>query len=255
MRSARRPGSPFSDGAVGVLDGRVTLVTGAARGNGAAIATTLRGEGVAVVATDIIEPETAPDGDDQLFLHHDVREAADWQAALDRTLERFGRIDVLVNNAGVMRAQTLQETDAEAIDFHYRTNQLSVYLGMRAVLTPMQAAGRGSIINIATVAAVRGSAGAFAYSMTKWAVRGMTRSAARDLAGSGVRVNAVLPGLIDTAMVRANPPDRVAAIRQAIPLDRVGQPEDVAAAVLILASDASAYMTGAEIIVDGGLAA
>ena len=242
---------------MGILSGKVAVITGAARGQGAAEVALFVAEGCRVAATDIDEAalRAQPAHDALLLCRHDVGRAEDWAEVVAATLARFGRIDILINNAATFVPRTFQETTRADLDHHYAINQVGVFLGMQAVTPPMIAAGRGAIVNISSVAGLRGSAGAFAYAATKWAVRGMTRSAARDLAATGVRVNAILPGLIDTAMMRRNPPERNAAQIAAIPLGRPGHAQEVASAALYLASDAAAYITGAEIVVDGGQSA
>jgi 3alpha(or 20beta)-hydroxysteroid dehydrogenase len=240
-----------------VLDGKVALITGAARGQGAAMARLFRAEGATVVASDRRPPEAGDGPEDAAaeIVLLDIAEEADWARTVDAILARHGRLDILVNNAAVFAPRPFAETDAAELDAHYRVNQRGTFLGMRAATRVMREAGGGAIVNIGSVAALSGSEGAFAYTATKWALRGMTRSAARELAADGVRVNAVLPGLIDTDMARANPPERNVEILAAVPLARIGQPADIAGAALFLASDAAAYMTGAEIVVDGGIMA
>ena len=242
---------------MGVLSGKVAIITGAARGQGEAEAALFLAEGCQVVATDIDEAAlmAQPKREGLVSVHHDVADANDWRRVVATALDRFQRIDILVNNAATFVPKTFQQTERTDLDHHYAVNQVGVFLGMKAVTTPMIDAGRGAIVNISSVAGLRGSAGAFAYAATKWAVRGMTRSAALELAASGIRVNAILPGLIDTAMMRLNPPERNAALIATIPLGRPGAVADIAAAALYLASDAATYLTGAEIVIDGGQSA
>ena len=239
---------------MGILDGKVAIITGAARGQGAAEVRLFLAEDCRVVASDVDEAAlfAQQDHDNLAMLQHDVGSAQDWSRVVESALVRFGRIDILINNAAVFVPSTLQATDAGNFDLHYRTNQVGVFLGMKAVLEPMIASGGGSIVNISSTAGVRGSAGAFAYATSKWAIRGMSKSAARDLSETGIRVNAILPGLIDTAMMRQNPAERNAALLATIPMGRPGTAAEVASAALYLASDASSYITGSEIIIDGG---
>jgi len=240
------------------LEGKVAIITGGARGQGAAEAELFVQEGAKVVVTDI-----APDGgkiakalgESALFVHHNVSKQEDWQKVVETALDRFGRIDILINNAGIYRPERLQETGAELFDLHYRVNQLGVFLGMRAVLDTMLAAQSGAIVNISSIAGLKGNPGVFAYSATKWALRGMTRCAAADLARYGIRVNSVHPGIIDTPMLEANRPEVLKAFNSMIPLGRFGTVSDVANLVAFLASDEARYITGAEITVDGGVAA
>ena len=235
------------------LTGKVTIVTGAAGGQGRAEAAAFAAAGAIVVATDIrpdLQDLFADAGPKITCLRHDVTSEADWQRIVDACLDRWGRIDVLVNNAGVYKPAPMLDTDGALYDLHLNVNARSVFLGMRAVAKPMSEARSGAIINIASGAGAKGTNGLFAYSASKWAVRGMTRSAARELAPFRVRVNAVLPGLIDTPMVSTRA-GKEAFIDQ-VPLGRIGEPEEVARLVLFLASESDSYITGAEITVDGG---
>jgi 3alpha(or 20beta)-hydroxysteroid dehydrogenase len=241
---------------VGSLDGKVAIITGAASGQGRAEARLFAEQGASVVVSDLsaVGAEVADEiGGDALFVQHDVSDEAAWANAVDRTIARYGRIDVLVNNAGVYQPRTFQDTSVELMDLHYRINQLGVFLGMKAVAGHMAGSGGGSIINIASGAALRGMPSMFAYSGSKWAVRGLSRCAAIDLAPDGVRVNSIYPGLIDTPMLGENSPENLEAMRNMIPVKRLGAPEEVAAAALFLASDAASYVSGAEISVCGAI--
>jgi 3alpha(or 20beta)-hydroxysteroid dehydrogenase len=242
---------------MGRLDGKVVLVTGGARGQGAAEGRRCAAEGATVVLTDVLDDEGAATaaaiGVRAEYRHHDVTDPAAWTAVADGVLDRHGRIDVLVNNAGVFRILGLLDTDPQEWDRIVAVNQTGVFLGMRAVAPAMMAAGRGSIVNISSMAGLQGTS-ALAYSATKWAVRGLTRSAARELGPHGVRVNSVHPGLIDTAMLDELG-DRRSAVAQRVPLGRVATADEVADLVLFLASDESSYCTGHEFVVDGGMTA
>ena len=163
-----------------------------------------------------------------------------------------GGLHGLVNNAGIYIPRSLMETDAELFERRTRVNQLGCFLGMRAVVPAMERSGGGSIVNISATAGLRGSAHALAYSATKWALRGMTRSAALDLAPRGIQVNSVHPGPIDTAMLHIRSPAEIAERVSQVPMRRLGTAEEVARLVLFLLSEESAYMTGAELAVDGG---
>ena len=239
---------------MGRVDGKVVMITGASGGQGLAETRLFAREGARLVLTDLSEPALLEGcaAQDTLCFAHDVAVEAAWTAAVERAVSRFGRIDVLINNAGVYKPAPLSQTDAALYDFHYRVNQLGVFLGLRALLPVMSAQRSGSIINVASGAGAKGTSGLFAYSTTKWAVRGMTRSAARELAPLGIRVNALLPGLIDTPMVSIFSKQRNDEFVTRVPLGRIGEADDVAEAALFLASDASSYITGAEIPVDGG---
>jgi 3alpha(or 20beta)-hydroxysteroid dehydrogenase len=186
-----------------------------------------------------------------------VGEPDAWASAVEATLDAFDHLDVLVNNAGIVRAGAIDEVEIDAYMEAVRVNQLGCFLGMRAATAPMRAQGRGSIVNVSSIAGLQGVAGAVPYVATKWAIRGMTKTAAIELGHDGIRVNSVHPGVIDTAMT-ANPQfDDVdkQAVFDAFPIPRIGTAEEVAEVVAFLASDASSYCTGAEFIVDGGAVA
>lgn len=216
-------------------------------------------EGAAVVLTDIDSAsgtKVAKEDEHHLvFMEHDVSKSAHWENVIGSTLERFGRIDVLVNNAAVYDWVPLQETDEALLDKMWHVNAMGVFLGMRAVVPPMQRQGGGSIINISSVGGMGGYPGIFAYATTKWAIRGMTKCAARDLGPLGIRVNTILPGVIDTQMIAHLPAETKEGWRASMPLGRIGEPKDVAQVALFLASDASAYMTGSDLVVDAGMVA
>ncbi len=237
------------------LSGKVAIITGAASGQGEAEAKLFIAEGAKVVVTDIQakgEQVAAALGDDAFFMHHDVADAASWARVVAETLKRFGKLDILVNNAGMFNPKPLLETSAAEMEAHFRVNQLGVFLGMQAVLAPMQAVKGGAIINIASISAVRNLPGQFAYAASKWAVRGMSGCAANELGRIGIRVNTVNPGLIDTPMLAGNSPETNAYYAQHIPLGRMAEAKEVAEIVAFLASDAASYINGAEIAVDGG---
>jgi 3alpha(or 20beta)-hydroxysteroid dehydrogenase len=239
----------------GVRD-KVVIITGAGSGQGAAEARLFLRAGAKVVLTDINEAGgavAASLGGAAHFVRHDVADEEGWSNVITQTLDRFGRLDVLVNNAGVFKRSSFLETNNELWELHYRVNQLGVFLGMRAAVEVMRKSGAGSIINISSIAAMGSMSGSFAYSSSKWAVRGMTALAATELAPLGIRVNGIYPGPIDTPMLAENGPERWSEIKQALPMRRAGTPEEVAEVVLFLASDAASYVSGAEIKVGGGL--
>jgi 3alpha(or 20beta)-hydroxysteroid dehydrogenase len=241
---------------MGSLQGKVAIITGAASGQGAAEARLFASEGASVVVTDVnpVGADVATTlGTAVLFIRHDVADPAGWNAIVEATLDRFGRLDILVNNAGVYKPAPLLETDLALWDLHYRVNQLSVFLGMRAAAEQMAKTGGGSIVNVSSQAGMNNVPGIFAYASSKWAVRGMSKLAASELAPLGIRVNSIHPGIIDTPMLGENTPDRLKLYEGMIPMARLGTPEEVARLVLFLASDASSYVTGAEITVDGGI--
>ena len=247
---------------MGRLDGKVALITGAARGQGEAEARLFVAEGARVVLTDVLDAEgeiVAKDlGDAAAYLHHDVTDELAWQATVDKTIDRFGGIDVLVNNAGIF---TVAPTATMALEDYRRVidvNQVGVFLGMKAVSPHMAARASGSIVNISSIAGLQGSAGTVAYTASKFAVRGMTKVVAKELAPFGVRVNSVHPGIIETPMLTgfsAFGDDVLDRITERIPAGKIATADDVARVVLFLASGDSSYCTGAEFVVDGGMTA
>ncbi|MFN0026866.1 MAG: glucose 1-dehydrogenase [Acidimicrobiales bacterium] len=242
---------------MGVLDGMVAIVTGAARGQGEAEARLLVANGARVVLTDILTEQgravAADLGGEARFVTHDVSSEAGWREVIEAATGTFGRVDILVNNAAISKPLKLVDTEPDVFDQIYRVNQLGVFLGMRAVVEPMRAAGRGSIINISSVAGLRGTSTLFAYTATKWAVRGMSRSAALELARYNIRVNVIFPGVIDTPMNDDNPAAMNEVLVKTTPMRRMGEPDEIAQAVLFLASPSSSFATGAELAIDGGM--
>ncbi|AKP64855.1 cyclopentanol dehydrogenase [Levilactobacillus koreensis JCM 16448] len=243
---------------MGKLDGKVAIITGAAQGMGAAHARLFVSEGAKVVITDIKEDEgqqlATRLGDSVLFVKHDVASESDWQRVLDQTIATFGKVDILVNNAGITFAKRLQDISADDYVKIFKINQLGTFLGVKTVAKPMVAQGFGSIVNISSLNGLVG--GAVGYTDTKFAVRGMTKAAALELAPAGVRVNSVHPGVIETPMI--SQPGTEAAVKEfakTIPLRRIAKPEEVSKLVLYLASADSSYSTGAEFVVDGGISA
>ena len=246
----------------GRLEGKVVLISGGARGMGAAHARLMAAAGARIVAGDILDDEGKALADElgeaATYVHLDVRQPDDWAAAVATAVEHYGQIDVLVNNAGIVHLAPMVTTTVEDFRLVSDVNQLGVFLGMQAVIPPMTAARRGSIINISSVAGLMGPAGHIAYAASKWAVRGMTKVAAAELAPFGIRVNSVHPGLIDTPMLHEYERLGVDVARDLtprVPLGRLADPEDVSRLVVFLASDDSAYSTGSEFVVDGGMVA
>jgi 3alpha(or 20beta)-hydroxysteroid dehydrogenase len=237
------------------LKGKVILVSGGARGQGAAEARLFLAEGARVVIGDVLEPEgrqlASELGNAAVFVKQDVTRENDWEKAINAA-EKFGGLHGLVNNAGIYQPRTLMETDTELFERHMRVNQLGCFLGMKAVAPLMEQSGGGSIVNISSVAGLRGSPGAIAYSATKWALRGMTKAAAIDLAPRKIRVNSVHPGPIDTEMLKVRTPEQNRERLKLVPMKRMGTAEEVASLVLFLLSDESGYITGAEVAIDGG---
>lgn len=244
----------------GRLEGKVALISGGSRGQGATEAERFINEGARVVIGDILDDEgkaTADRlGDACRYVHLDVTVEEDWQAALATTIDEFGTPDILVNNAGIFIIRPISMTTLEDFQRVQNINTTGVFLGIKTVGPAMCEAGRGSIINISSVAGLKGTAGTIAYSASKWAVRGMTKSAANEYAAFGVRVNSVHPGIIDTPMAQEFKDLGVMeGVRQAIPMGKETGPETVANLVVYLASDESFYSTGSEFVVDGGMVA
>ena len=238
------------------LEGKVAIITGAARGQGADEARRFVAEGARVVLTDLLPSGAAVAaelGSAAIFIQHDVANEAQWRSVVDTALEKFGRIDILVNNAGIFTPAMLEDTTAESFDRHYRVNQYGPFLGMKAVLEAMKAAGGGSIINISSVAGMRGFPGMIAYAGSKWALRGMTKCVAREVAPFKIRVNSIHPGLVDTPMLNDHDPEALKQFEAAVPLGRMATTADVVEIVVYLACDLSSNMTGAELVTDGGL--
>ncbi len=237
------------------LRGKVAIITGAASGQGAAEARRFAQEGAQVVLADLNEAagaEIAREiGDHARFVAHDVVEETSWAGLVDATVSAFGGVDTLVNNAGVYRQKTLQDTDLDLMNFHYRINVVGPFLGMKAVRAAMIARGGGTIVNVSSALALRAYPGVFAYASSKWMVRGMSKNAAVDYAADKIRVNTIVPGLIDTPMLADNTREYLDAIARTIPANRIGLPEEIASAALYLASDEAAYVSGAELNVCG----
>jgi 3alpha(or 20beta)-hydroxysteroid dehydrogenase len=237
------------------LQGKIILISGGARGQGAAEARACIAEGARVVIGDVLDDQgqalARQLGNGAVYVHHDVTKEEDWDAAV-KAAEAMGGLHGLVNNAGIYRPARLMETDAALFEAHMRVNQLGPFLGMKAVVPLMEKSGGGSIANISSTAGLRGSPGAMAYSATKWALRGMTKAAAVDLAPRKIRVNSIHPGPIDTEMLSVRTPEQNAARLQLVPMRRMGTAEEIAHLVVYLLSDESGYVTGAEVAIDGG---
>jgi 3alpha(or 20beta)-hydroxysteroid dehydrogenase len=239
---------------MGRVDGKVAVISGGSRGMGAADARLLVAEGASVVIGDIRDDEgkaLADElGDAARYVHLDVTEPDQWQAAVVLTLAEFGSLDVLVNNAGIVNGSSLEKFDLTRWRRIIDVNLTGTFLGMQVAVEPMIAAGGGSIINVSSIEGLRGSPWAHGYVASKWGVRGLAKSAALELAPHNIRVNSIHPGLVRTPMTENIPDDLVT-----IPLGRPAEPIEVANFVLFLASDESSYATGAEFVMDGGLVA
>lgn len=239
------------------LDGKVALITGGARGMGAAEAALFTQAGATVVITDTdhtLGAQVAEEMASCHFLAQNVTKEADWAHVVERIEKDHGRIDVLVNNAGIFRVMGIEATSLEDWEQMIAVNQTGTFLGIRAVAAGMKVRQCGSIINLSSIAGLAGTPRAPAYAATKWAVRGLTRSAALEFAPFGVRVNSVHPGLIDTRMMDelSETSDELDA---RVPLGKQGTVDEVAKMVLFLASDDSSHCTGQEFVVDGGVKA
>ncbi len=231
---------------MGKLDGQVALITGGGRGMGAEHARVLAAYGARVVVGDVLarddttaDPELPPGN--ALYLPLDVTQEADWRRIVAAAENRFGPIGILVNNAAIYARSPITDTDLASWQRVIEVNLTGTFLGMKTTV-------RGSIINISSTAGLKGMAGLGAYSASKWGVRGLTKTAALELARDRIRVNSVHPGIIRTSMADGVSPERVSAQ----PIDRWGQPDDVAQMVLFLAGEDSSYCTGSEFVVDGG---
>lgn len=258
---------------MGRLDGKVAIITGAARGMGGAEAHLFLREGARVVMADVLDDEgealAATFGDGARYVHLDVTDERSWQDALDATRSTFGTPDVLVNNAGVLHAARLVDTELADLRRVLDVNLVGPFLGMKVVGAAMAEAGRGSIVNVSSTGGMIGMSAIPAYVASKWGLRGLSKSAAIELGPSGVRVNSLHPGGVLTPMVgvtelvEADPPppgtvdpDPVLAANDARsagqPIARMGRPIEIARLALFLASDESSYCTGAEFVADGG---
>jgi 3alpha(or 20beta)-hydroxysteroid dehydrogenase len=239
---------------MGRLDGKIAIISGAARGQGAAEARLFAAEGARVVLADVLDDEgeavAAEIGDAAVYTHLDVTDEPQWQAAVALAEDRFGPVTVLVNNAGILLFQPLHKTDLADFDRVMRVNVQGVFLGMKSVTPSMTKAGGGSIVNISSTAGLQGLPHLGAYVASKWAVRGLTKTAAIDLGHRNIRVNSVHPGGIDTPMVAGTSGD--APFYKRLPVPRMGSADEAARAVLFLASDEASYIAGAELAVDGG---
>jgi 3alpha(or 20beta)-hydroxysteroid dehydrogenase len=238
------------------LSGKVALVSGAARGIGAACAAALVAGGARVLLADVLQDEGAATaaalGDEARFAPLDVTDAAAWAAAVTAAEDAFGPVSVLVNNAGIFVTGGVEQATEADMRRAFEVNQLGVLLGMQAAVPSMRRAGGGSIVNVASSAGLVGIPDAIAYSSSKWAVRGLTRGAALDLAPAGIRVNSVHPGIVDTPIFDGFPREALGAMTAALPMPRLGRPPEIASVVAFLASDEASFCTGSEFVADGG---
>jgi NAD(P)-dependent dehydrogenase (short-subunit alcohol dehydrogenase family) len=248
---------------MGRLDGKVALISGGARGQGAVEAKLFAREGAKVVFGDVlqeegkrVEQEIRQAGGDAVYVHLDVTSEADWQRTVDTAVSRYGKLDVLVNNAGILRRHTIEETSKKLWEEVMAVNATGVFLGTKYAIPAMRQAGGGSIINISSISGMV-AIGAPAYNASKGAVRVFIKVTAIQHTQDKIRCNSVHPGPIETPMIadRLTDPEHRTRVLSQIPLGRLGQPEDIAYGVLYLASDESAFVTGAELVIDGGFTA
>jgi len=245
------------------LTGKVALITGAARGQGAVEAKLFAREGAKVIVADVMDTEgrevaeqIISDGGDALYCHLDVTQEAEWQQTIATAVSTFGKLNVLVNNAGILKWEGLEETSLELWNQVVNVNQTGAFLGMKHAVPAMRQCGGGSIINISSIAGLVGIGNAAAYQATKGAIRILTKSAAIEYARENIRINSVHPGVIDTKMMTdLVDGDGMNKMAKITPMGRLGTAEDIAKGVLFLASDDSAYMTGSEMVIDGGYSA
>ena len=246
------------------LEGKVALITGAGRGQGAAESKLFAKEGAKVVVADVLDQEgitvtaeIAEAGGEAIYVHLDVTNEDDWEAAVRETVSNCGKLDILVNNAGIWRRGHVMETSSEQWDDILSVNSKGVFLGTKAVIPEMRKAGGGSIVNISSTAGLVGSKTSAAYSASKGAVRIFSKSTAIQYASEGIRANSIHPGPIDTDMGDQVWPDatsRESSISRTA-LSRIGTADDVAYGVLYLASDEASFVTGSELVIDGGVTA
>lgn len=243
------------------LEGKVALISGAARGQGAAEAKVFIDRGAKVMLCDVLDEDgektAASLGANAAYSHLDVTDESAWQAAVAATVAKFGKLNVLVNNAGIADMNALKDMSVEQYMKTIQVNQVGVFLGMKSVAGAMKDAGGGSIINISSIAGMLGAVGGVAYCASKFAVRGMTKVAALELGPDNIRVNSIHPGGIMTRMLTdaGLTSDGANDLFSSAPVGRIGQPEEMATLAAYLASDDSSYSTGSEFVADGGLTA
>ncbi|GAA2389753.1 glucose 1-dehydrogenase [Nonomuraea africana] len=243
---------------MGLLDGKVALITGGARGMGEAHVRLFLEEGARVVFGDVLDDEgkALAEATGATYVRHDVRSEAEWGRAVDTAVETYGKLDILVNNAGIIKFRRIGEMSLADFEQVVDVNLKGTWLGVKSVIEPMKAAGRGAIVNISSIEGFIGAAGLSAYAASKFGVRGVTKAAARELAPFKIRVNSVHPGAINTSM--ATDPDLMAGVDgeafvKSMVIKRFAKPVEVSHVVAFLASDRSSYCTGSEFTVDGGL--
>jgi cyclopentanol dehydrogenase len=244
------------------LDGKVALITGAARGQGETEARLFAQEGAKVVLTDVlVEPgqqvaasiRTA--GGEATFLQLDVSNPDEWHEVVRHTVQTYGRLDILINNAGIAQRAGLLETSLEDWDRLMDINLKGVFLGMKYAIPAMLESGGGTVINISSTSGIVGFPGGTAYHAAKGGVRLLTKVVAAEFATRGIRVNSIHPGIVETPMTDNMAPQRMQLLLDRTPMGRKGQPQEIAYGALFLASDEASFMTGAELVIDGGMTA
>jgi 3alpha(or 20beta)-hydroxysteroid dehydrogenase len=236
------------------LGGRVAIVTGSAQGQGAAEARHFRELGATVVMADVNDGpgEALASEIGAAYRHVDVSSASAWEELIAAVTADHGRLDILVNNAALHWMRLIEDEKIEDFDRLVGVNLRGTFLGIKSVIAPMRASGGGAIVNIASIAGVRGFQQHGSYGASKWAIRGLTKTAAAELGPSGIRVNVVVPGTIDSPMAWGGGEKPEDLSFDHLPLGRVGEVEEIASLVAFLASDAASYITGAEVVIDGG---
>jgi 3alpha(or 20beta)-hydroxysteroid dehydrogenase len=246
---------------VSSLAGKVVIVTGGARGMGAATVRRLRDEGATVVASDILDEDGKALADELgegvTYVHHDVTDEAGWASIVENTEREFGKLDVLVNNAGILKFNAIADTPIDELRLVLEVNLIGTFMGMKAAIPAMKRAGGGSIVNLSSTEGLGGTVFCGAYTASKFGVRGITKVAAIEYGADKIRVNSVHPGGIDTPMTRAVTDDegRKYIAKHVAGLKRMGEADEVASVIVFLAGDGSSYCTGAEFVVDGGATA
>lgn len=244
---------------MGKLEGKVVVITGGARGQGAEYARLFVKEGAKVVISDILidlgEALSKELGENVRFAEHDIRNANDWDNVISLAESTFGPVNILVNNAGVDLFKKIEDTTEADYKRVIEINQVGPFLGMKAVLPSMKKAGIGSIVNISSISGLRGEYGFVAYDSSKFAITGMTKTAAQEFAEHNIRVNSVHPGPTQTPMLESQDEIENFIMNLKVPMNRIGSPAEIAKLVLFLASDDSSYSTGSEFVADGGITA
>lgn len=244
----------------GRLSGKVALITGAGSGIGAAHARLFAAEGARVALTDIrpdaaltVAAQIRTAGGEAIAIEHDVASEASWKSAVAQTVEAYGGLTTLVNNAGLNHMYGVEDETLAGWNHIVSIDQTGTFLGMRAALPHLRASGNGAIVNISSVLAMMSTVTCFSFHGAKAAIRGMSKAAAQEYAARGVRVNSIYPGMIDTPQLDTMLPEEREMVRTSIPMKRIGNPDEIARCSLFLCSDDASYVTGAELVVDGGL--